>query len=328
MSWRELLSRGPEARVLAWLGGRDLSDGVRRWTVEGPLPDEHGWYTFAADTARRAKLVGPGEPDPAWEAGRPVRRGWLVGDRLVPDDAAVVPDPDRFVAQTVPVALVPPALGRFARARAVDLGRAWVFAGEEFPTGPEEAVVTAFTEGPPDLSGIPGVPPALELAFRFAVDQREHGRRRREDARLRRLAEEAAAAAEAEAAAALALAQAEAARATALRAAERRVGAHRGADDRTRRALVDALGVSGATLLDHRPSWERGEVVVTFRFRHRRFECVVDRALRIVDAGICLNDYDTGTKGDTLFTLESLPAVIDEAMRTGRLVVFRHAEGG
>ena len=49
--------------------------------------------------------------------------------------------------------------------------------------------------------------------------------------------------------------------------------------------------------------------------------------LRIVDAGICLNDYAHGTKGDTLFTLESLPAVIDEAIRTDQLVVFRHAEG-
>ena len=51
-----------------------------------------------------------------------------------------------------------------------------------------------------------------------------------------------------------------------------------------------------------------------------------------VDAGICLTahyddpDFESGTRGDTLFTLESLPPVIREANGDGVLVVFRHAE--
>ena len=61
-----------------------------------------------------------------------------------------------------------------------------------------------------------------------------------------------------------------------------------------------------------------------FRFRRQRFECVCDEALRIVDSGICLVDHATGERGDTRFTLESLPAVIGQAMDEGRLVRFRH----
>jgi hypothetical protein len=296
VSWRDLLATGPEHRVLPWLGGRELTDGPRRWTIDGPLPDEHGWCTFAVDTARKARFVAAAEPEPGWDDARVRRRGWMVGGRLVPDDVALVTDPERFVAQTLVVALVPPALPRFQRARVAQVGAAWVFAGEEFPLGPEDAVVTAFTEGPADVSAVPGVPPALELALRFAVDQREHAARRRQEARERR-----------------------------AREAQDQLRAERRA--RGEELLHEALAVSGAKLVDQRPGWQPGELVVTFRFRGRRFECVVDADLRIVDAGICLNDYEHGTKGDTLFTLASLPAVIDEALRTHQLVVFRHAEG-
>ena len=46
--------------------------------------------------------------------------------------------------------------------------------------------------------------------------------------------------------------------------------------------------------------------------------------MRIIDSGICLQDHNTGEKGDTYFTLESLPAVIRQADREGKLVVYRH----
>jgi hypothetical protein len=110
------------------------------------------------------------------------------------------------------------------------------------------------------------------------------------------------------------------------------------AASRRQMALVDfgeaakaALAVGGAVYLDHRDSYTRGEKVVRFRLLNRRFECVCDLQLRIVDSGICLteeygsDDFDRGTKGDTWFHLESLPGVIAEADRLGRLVVFRHA---
>jgi len=44
----------------------------------------------------------------------------------------------------------------------------------------------------------------------------------------------------------------------------------------------------------------REELVVTYRFRGRRLECVVDaRTLRVVDAGVCLTDHDTHERGDS-----------------------------
>ncbi|MEL6349921.1 MAG: hypothetical protein AAFV53_42860, partial [Myxococcota bacterium] len=87
-----------------------------------------------------------------------------------------------------------------------------------------------------------------------------------------------------------------------------------------------ALAVSGAELLDHRPNrGGKDEQVVQFRFQQRRFECVVHaKTLQIIDSGICLINHTTNERGDTRFTLESLPAVIDEAMRLGKLVIFRH----
>jgi NAD(P)H-dependent flavin oxidoreductase YrpB (nitropropane dioxygenase family) len=87
-----------------------------------------------------------------------------------------------------------------------------------------------------------------------------------------------------------------------------------------------ALALAGAEYLDHRASTQAAEVVVRFRLAGRRFECVCERqTLRIIDAGVCLTDERTGEKGDSRFTLESLPGVIQEAERSGRLVVFRHA---
>ena len=88
-----------------------------------------------------------------------------------------------------------------------------------------------------------------------------------------------------------------------------------------------ALSVADAELLDHRDSARRGEKVITYRLDGRRYECVCDaRTLNILDAGVCLNDYRTGQKGDTWFTLESLPGVIREADRTGVLHVFRRVD--
>jgi hypothetical protein len=93
-----------------------------------------------------------------------------------------------------------------------------------------------------------------------------------------------------------------------------------------------ALAVSGARYLDHRVVRQRGNVeyAVRFSWLNRRFECVVDGRLQVIDSGICLTahyddpDFDGGTRGDTWFTLESLPSVIKEADDAGRLVVYRH----
>ena len=86
-----------------------------------------------------------------------------------------------------------------------------------------------------------------------------------------------------------------------------------------------ALAVGGAELLDHRPHQQRGEWVVRYRVDGQRLECVCDTNLQVIDAGVCLTDHETGTKADSWLTLESLPSTVREAVRTGQLVIFRHA---
>ena len=92
-------------------------------------------------------------------------------------------------------------------------------------------------------------------------------------------------------------------------------------------AARTALAVGGAHYLDHRLAPRGDEMVVRFRLDDERFECTCDvSTLRIIDSGICLIDHETEERGDTYFTLESLPGVIRQAQREGRLVVFRHIE--
>jgi hypothetical protein len=76
-----------------------------------------------------------------------------------------------------------------------------------------------------------------------------------------------------------------------------------------------ALHVAGAVLRDSR--WLSGDLLeVRYDYLDDRFVTVVDgETLRVVDAGICLAGHD-----DRL-TLESLPGVIAEAVRTYRLEI-------
>ena len=65
-----------------------------------------------------------------------------------------------------------------------------------------------------------------------------------------------------------------------------------------------------------------GELEVIFRFMGQRFISVVNAlTFRVIDSGICLGHPPR----DDLVTLESLCAVIREAIDTGRLVILRHA---
>ena len=179
----------------------------------------------------------------------------------------------------------------------------------------------AFLDGKPSVWHVPGLTPALDAAFRMETFQRA------EAARLRELAEKLAREAEEKRA----------------REAQRQLIFKQLGDGAGRRAMAvldfgqaakAALAVGGATYLDHREGAARNEMVVTFRIDRRRFECsCLKNTLQIVDSGICLtahyddpDGYEPGTKGDKLFTLESLPAVIKEAERAGRLVVYRHVD--
>lgn len=314
MSWRDLLQVADEVVTLPWVGGRTLRTRDRTFQLEGALPREHGWHAFRVVKAR---VLRHARPTVAPEGGLGwVATGYLVGDRLVRDDVRVETDPSQLVALTERVQLVEPGLGRFVRVRAgrVHEGGPLVYEGQEMPLGPEETVLEAYLDRAPAVDQIPGVAPALDVAFRFETWQRAEAERRRRQERERQEREAAQRALEA--------------RMAQLR---ERLGTGTG---RRELAAVDfaeaaraALAVGGAEYLDSRDSYNRGEKVVQFRLDRQRFECTCDaRTLRIIDAGICLTDHATGEKGDTRFTLESFPGVIREAIADDKLVVWRHVD--
>lgn len=318
MSWRDLVQTQGETLTTPWLGGRSLRAGSRHWSIEGRLPEEHGWAKFSIQ-ARKARFVESCEAPVEGLGHRVV--GYLVGDRIVPADVRVDPDPKNIVAASERVHLIAPGLDRFV---CVSAGRVsedgpLVFIQQEMPLGPENEVQTAFLDDKDSVVAIAGVTPALDAAFRMERWQRVEAERRRlelEEQR-RKEAEE----------------RAREARRQELRerlgdgASRREMAAHD-----FQEAARAALGVGGATYLDHRGAVRRGEMVVRFRLDGRRFECTCDLALQIIDAGICLvahhgdRNFRAGTKGDAFFSLESLPSVIREADRKGKLVVFRHVD--
>jgi len=316
MSWEDLLEEGNE-KVLPWYGYRKVHDANRTWTISGDLPPEHGWYLFRMEGGRKATLADdtPVELNPYWADHQPQLRGYLVGDRFIDDKSRVDPDPTKLIKQTARVFCVEPGLERFARATVVvdRLGN-HVFIEQLFPQGQEAEVQMAYQDRQSRVDNIAGVTPALDLALRFASYQRELQEERR--AELKRIREEERKQREKEE-------RLQEAMRNAGTAAGRRVLATQDFETAAR----EALRVSGAELLDCRDSYNKGEKVVQYRFRDRRLECVVERdTLRIVDAGVCLDDHK-GTKGDTFFTLESLPGVIGEAIDEDSLVVWRHIEG-
>jgi hypothetical protein len=316
MGWQDLLATPDDTVTYPWTGGREVRASGRTFQIKGKSPVEHGWYTFTVTGGRTATLKGPADvsPDDLFPKNKLVR-GYLIADRVLSDNTKAVFSPAEIAAQTEPVALLEPGLERFARIR---VGR-WedgrlIYVGQEFPLGPEDAVTAAFQDKQVSVTDIPHVTPALNLAFAFETWNRiEAARLREEAARLAREEE--------------ARLELEARRANLVR----QLGDGKG---RREMAVVDfeqaaraALVVGGAELLDWRDSRTANEAVVQFRYQNRRFECVAHKlTLRIIDSGICLVNHATGERGDTKFTLESLPAVIGEAIRERKLVVFRHVD--
>lgn len=313
MGWRDLLHKDDERIVLPWIGGREVRSFSRTWTLVGDVPAEHGWYSFTLLKGRSMTLYAAAEPLAA-TLGQ-VHFGYLVGDHFATESfiERVVIEPTEVAKRLPRVHLINDNVDRFARVSigSVTSDGPLFFRQVEMPLGPEEDVLRAYEDQAADVNAIKGVTPALDAAFRMAAWQRTEAVRRRAELEQLRLAEEAKRAAE-----------------------ERRQNLVKQLGDgagRREMAKVDfetaaraALTVGGAELLDWNKVRNRNEWVVRYRLDRRRFECVCDERLHIVDAGICLVDHRTGIKGDTRFTLESLPAVVRQAMREGVLVVFRN----
>jgi hypothetical protein len=82
---------------------------------------------------------------------------------------------------------------------------------------------------------------------------------------------------------------------------------------------TEALEKAGATLESSRHVREH-ELEVVFSFMGERFISLVDEdTLQVLDSGICLGH----PPADEQLTLDSLPAVIREAIETDRLVILR-----
>lgn len=301
MGWKDLLQKEDERIAAPWLGGRSLRLKSRHWKVTGDLPVEHGWYEWRIN-GRKAELVGDAELD---EDGTS-QLGYLVGDLFVSDgEGGEIKDPKGLMGRFERVRLLEP-LDHFER---VSVCRFWddgplIFAGQGFPLGPESDVLDAFLERKDSVDGIPEVPPALDLCFRMKTWHREWVEVKREEERLRREKEDR------------------------VRRIRERLG-----DGALRREVAKedfeaaaraALAVGGAEYIEHRKAARKGEHTVRYRLDGERYECVVSDELRCIDSGVCLTDERTGEKGDTYFTLESLPGVIREALREGKLVVWRH----
>jgi hypothetical protein len=318
MGWQDLLQHENETITLPWTGGRELRSFTRTWKIVGELPKERGWYIFKLLKGRSATVHKPVEPAPDLLDFTLV--GYLVGDRIASDTDHTHPgnirpvyDPQTAARQLERVFFIEEGLDRFARARVgrIRADGPLIFHSREMPLGPEDDVVRAYEDRAASTDTIKNVTPGLDAAFRMASWQRTEAERRRVELERLRLEADAKRAAE-----------------------ERRQNLIKQLGDgagRRAMAKVDfttaaraALAVGGAELLDWKHIRQRNEWVIKYRLDGRRFECVCDVNMHIIDAGICLVDHRTGIKGDTRFTLESLPAVVRQAEREGVLVVFRN----
>lgn len=318
MTWKDLLQTGSETLVSPWVGGRSLRSGSRHWRIEGPLPPEQGWVEFKLQ-ARSARFNRMCEA--ATEQLRYRETGYLVGDRVVHASVRAVTQltPAKVLEVSERVYLLDAGLDRFTRVSAgrVSEDGPLIFIQQEMPLGPEGEVLNVFLDSKETITDIPEVTPALSVAFYLESWQKAEAIKRRREVEERLRAEEEAR-------------QLQARRQEMVEklgdAAGRRVMAQHDFEA----AAKAALAISGAEYLAHRASYQRNEMVVQFRLDRRRFECTCDsRTLQIIDAGICLtahddDEFEEGTKGDSFFSLESLPSVIREADREGKLVVFRH----
>lgn len=308
MDWREYIEEDAHL-VMPWLGGRRIHREGRSWRVVEE-PPEYGWYSWVV-RGREARCEAPCDQDPTYQYdawARKMVHGYLIGNRLVPDNTEWAASEEKLPEHTIPVFLVEPGLDRFTRASVELVDCHFVFREVIFPLGPEDDAREAFVDRRYTLGHIADVTPALDLAFRFACLQRRLLEERR--AELTRIREEERR-------------NEELARNIGTSLGRRMHTAHNFEE-----AARGALYVSGAELLDVREGRRKLEAVVQFRLQGRRYECVVERDnLRVVDSGICLTDERTGERGDSYFTLESLPGVILQAARENRLVIYRHVEG-
>ncbi len=317
---------GKQDAVLApWLGGLSIDLPGRRLRL-GARPDRPGWHRFELK-GRVASVVGPGEPGDL--SALPKVRGFIWRDRLVGEAARAE------VLHLLPEEEAP----RFSPVTARRWhGGALLFEGLEFEREAEGDVREALATGAP-LSGIKGVPAPLRAAYAYALVE-QTGRRMNVPVaaaetrgHVGRIAEGGVVEAELflralivereetqremrELRARLAAAQV---RADVQTAREQRVLERQQRNETAEDRAWHALDKAGATFESSRHAGPN-QLEVVFAYMDERFISLVDEdTLQVFDSGICLGHPPS----DRLLTLDSLPAVIKEAIDTDRLVILR-----
>jgi hypothetical protein len=319
VDYRKFLEKKEEPLVLPWLGGGSVTAADRRLKV-AQRPERRGWYQWVI----AGRVATPQRPAEAPSlSDRPAVRGWWSGDALVRDGAVVEP-----------VALLPdeePA--RFAPL----LARRWhsgqlIFESLEFETEVEDLARQALARQA--AFDVKATPAALRAAYGWALLNAVSTRRQipvvvpEVRAQLARVAMGGAAVAD-ELLTALELERARTRRELAELGREARLALVREDLEHAREqrrgapvhdARVDAALESAGAALESVRRLGGEQLEVVFEFMGTRFVSVVDaRTLQVVDSGICLGHPPR----DDLLTLDSLPAVIKEAIDTDALVLLR-----
>ena len=308
MDYRDFLG-AKEERCLPHLGGSRVA-GPRPVRLERALPE--GWYRFVLQ-GRKVLSSEPCEPDEALLESLPSVRGHLVGEHLALIDGSV--RPVHLLPEWRPERFTPVLARRF--------GEGLLFHRPDFEEEAESLVREAL-DGGQGLDGVSGVPSSLRAAFALSLFEQV-----RETTGIAWQLQEVTPALASVARGGLAEAEEWLRRVDTLRRerlqqvdAGRAREAARPSSGRLRGRVLEervdrALHEAGGVLLELRPLGE-GLADVRWRLGDTRLLTLVRaETLQVVDSGVCLSGADERV------TLQSLPGVILEAIRTGQLVITR-----
>jgi hypothetical protein len=309
MDYRKFLA-AKQQLVLPYFGGARVEAENR--TLQVSTDGEPGWWRFEIQGRRASFIerVDPGDLSSLPSVRGHWAQGWLFSSGQDIERISLPPADE-------PEPLAPCTARRWYSG---DL----LLDSVEFEDEAEDGARRALEEGRA-LSDIKGISPALRAAYGFSLSAavgRETGIRispREVAAHVLQIAEGGRVAAldmlhrmEQERAEYALLQRDEALLRQARRARPTRV-----TRDPIQRCDA-ALDAAGARMLRGR-SRADGQLEIAFTFMGERFISIVDEdTLQVYDAGICLSGADRE------LTLESLPSVIREAIRTHRLCITRH----
>lgn len=311
--------------VAPYLAGPSIDAPNRRLKLS-TRPEKPGWYEWEL---KGRIATAKAEISPPELSTLPRVRGFLLRDRLVEENART--EPLHLMPEEEPPRFSPISARRWH-------GGALLFDSIDFESEAEGRVREALATGAP-LSTIKSVPAPLRAAYAYAVTEQVARRlgvpvapselRRH----VGRIADGGAAQAEAVLRDLIAEREQTEREMAELRArlvaAQLRADVQAARDQRVqqrqqRRVTAEdraweALEKAGATFESSRHVREH-ELEVVFGFMGERFISLVDEdTLQVLDSGICLGH----PPADEQLTLDSLPAVIREAIDTDRLVILR-----